>query len=221
MKSLLPLLFGTLILSACVTTTTTTDPYYGAWYDAFGRTCAYSPQPGCDYYSNGMKIMVYQDPFYSLWLQDHSGFFWTSPTGIIYDQNGFALNVDRSFDETSNDVITRTAEVRDQKITEAGNHLASEYGLNTANAVQVARTLNEWAMLGKNRAKTDSDIADFSERLFGIHADKIAAALIASKVQNSLEPFRDLNTEVAAFWGTTPETSKQILTKWYQGELSR
>jgi hypothetical protein len=40
---------------------------------------------------------------------------------------------------------------------------------------------------------------------------------IATHDQKGIE---DLNVDVAAHWGTTPEVSKQILKNWYKNESS-
>jgi hypothetical protein len=218
------ILILSLSLAACKTTSgTVSDPYYGAWFDLFGNVCGYSPRPGCDYYSNGLKIMVYEDPYYYLWMQDPTAGYglWYSPSGIIYDSFGYAINADRSWNETSIDVITNAAEAGDRTLKTASEKFASEYGLSTSSALEVARTLNQWATLGKSRSRTEADIADFSEKLFGIKPDRIADAIQASQDNHTLKPLLDLNDEVAAHWGTTPETSKMILLKWYRGELSR
>ena len=165
---------------------------------------------------------------YSSWVYNDSygyshtyfGWGWKSPDGVLYDDHGNALN-NLSSEEVGKDLIDNTAAIEEATIQGAGKAFALKYALSEASGVQVARTLNDWATLSKkfNRARTDADMADFTQRLYGVSVDKAKSALAAAKAGDSSQ-LENLNREVAKHWGTTPETSKAVLKNWYKDELS-
>ncbi len=212
------------------------DPYYHAWYDVYGYYCGTGyPTSGCNFYSDGTKIIDYEDPYfnnsynlqYAFWTYYDSygfpasylGYAWLSPTNILYDQYGYALN--ETGEETGNDIIEAAAKQLESKIQIAGKGFAEKYALQEATGVDVARTLSDWATLTKDRkvrVRTEKDMADFSKRLFGIDAEAAKAAL-GTAVQGDLNQVKQLNRQIAEKWGTNPETSEQILRSWYRDFL--
>ena len=175
------------------------DPYYGAWFDAYGHVCADSvPTPGCDYYSNGMKIYISADPYYT---GQSINEFWQSPDGIIYSSGGYAINQDHSSGETL-DVLSQASDEEKMLVEKVGKTFSDRYALNEVKGIQIAQTLRDWAVVGHNRARTNEDTALFMKRMYGIDSDQALK-------------------EVAAHWGTTPEVSKAILKNWYKSELSQ
>ncbi|MBU6152897.1 MAG: hypothetical protein KGP28_01220 [Bdellovibrionales bacterium] len=222
-------------LSACRSTTTVyQDPYYRAWYDVYGYYCGEGyPTAGCNFYADGSKILMSEDPYYrsgvtlynDYWTYTDSfgyrrsylGFAWLSPSGILYDQFGNALN-EADADAISADVITAAAEREMEIQASAGRALAQKYALNEARGIEISKTLQDWAKLGKDRARTEADIVDFSKRLFGVSASRAESALAVAMTTRSLKAVEELNVDVAAYWGTTPEVSKQILHQWYRDE---
>lgn len=212
------------------------DPYKRAWYDVYGTQCiSYGyPMSGCNFYADGSKIRASEDPYYyemtlyaGPWTYTDSygygrvyyGSAWLSDSGILYDQYGNALN-EMDQDSVSADVIAMAAEKEEQMAKAVGKKFAAEYALNEEAGVQIAHTLQDWATIGRDRSRTAQDIADFSKRLYGVSLDKATGA-IDSAIKGDKEPLVDLNIDVAAHWGTSPETSKAILLKWYKDELSQ
>ena len=63
------------------------------------------------------------------------------------------------------------------------------------------------------------DVASTSKKLYGVSLDQAKVAIIEASKGNN-QPLEEVNIDVAAHWGTTPETSKEILTKWYKQELT-
>jgi hypothetical protein len=236
-KFLLTVLTLGLGLSACHGTGNTTiyqDPYYRAWYDVYGYYCGDGyPTAGCNFYADGSKILMSEDPYYrsgitlynDYWTYTDSfgfrrsylGFAWLSPSGILYDQFGNALNESES-DSVSADVITAASEKERQIQTSAGKALAQKYALNEDRGIEISKTLQDWAKLGKDRARSDADVLDFSRRLFGVSGSRAESALAVAMTTRSLKAVEELNVDVAAHWGTTPEVSKRILQNWYRDE---
>jgi len=210
--------------------------YSQAWYDVYGNYCGSgAPQPGCNFYANGRKIVDSEDPYYGSsntlqygsWYyvdsygydQSYYGWGWLSGTGILYDEYGNALN--NQGDQDSRDLIGDVAEAEKAVVTAVGKQFAAKYALAEDAGVNIAKTLNDWATISKKqkRARTDADVADFSKRLYGVSIEKAQSA-IDSAQKGDLAGLESLNSDVATHWGTSPETSKAILKSWYKKQLA-
>jgi len=231
-------------LSACNSGTTYSsggggyvDPYKRAWFDVYGTQCINNgyPMAGCNFYADGTKITSSGDPYNAsmtlyndYWTytdsygysRSYTGYAWLSSTGILYDSYGNALNEQDSESDQSADVIGLAALNEKQAAQAVGKTFAQKYALAEETGVSIAKTLQDWAVLGRDRARTEDDVADISTRLYGVKLDKAKAALMEAAKGNKAA-LDDVNVDVAAHWGTSPETSKDILTKWYKDELSQ
>jgi hypothetical protein len=211
------------------------DPYYHAWYNVNGTYCTNGyPLSGCNFYADGSKISANGDPYhnsmtlyYDYWTytdsygygRSYTGYAWLSSTGILYDNYGNALN-EMDSDSASNDVIAAAAAQQDQVTKAVGKAFAAKYALAEDKGITISKTLQDWATLGKDRARTTADIADFSKRLYGLDANRTMGAFQAALSTQSQQPLEELNVDVAAHWGTSPEVSKTILKSWYKDEVS-
>ncbi len=222
-------------LSACVTTVYN-DPYQRAWYDVYGNYCSNgNPYAGCNFYANGSKISASQDPYYGYgstfyydywtytdsygYYRSYVGYAWLSSTGILYDDYGYALN-EQNETQISADVIAQAAAQEKQVAVKVGQALAQKYALAEDKGILISQTLQSWAVLGRDRARTDSDVSDYSTRLYGVDMNKAKKAMAQAAATQSQQPLDDLNVDVAAHWGTTPEVSKLILKGWYKEEAA-
>lgn len=208
------------------------DPGYKAWYDVYGNACSTSaPRPGCNFYANGLKIIDIEDPyFYSGFYLSYDNFYfydsygfpslyrgwaWESPNGIIYDDWGDALN---NQDGKGRDFEADVAKAEKNVVMKAAQHFQAKYELTADTSMKVARILHDWAKIGKDRARTEKDIADFTQRLYGIDLNQVKNAL-AEVQKGEKKAFENLVDETATNWGTTPETMKEILKTWYGDQL--
>lgn len=211
------------------------DPYKRAWYDVYGTRCLNNsyPMAGCNFYADGTKIASSSDPYYSSmtlyydywsytdsygYYRTYTGYAWLSTTGILYDDYGNALNEQDSEAAQSADVIGLAAKKEKAATKQVGKAFAQKYALAESTGVSIAKTLQDWAVLGRDRARTEDDVAAVSKKLYGVKLDKAKSALIEVAKGNN-KALDDVNVDVAAHWGTSPETSKDILTKWYKEEL--
>ncbi|MBS1959611.1 MAG: hypothetical protein JST80_09085 [Bdellovibrionales bacterium] len=228
-------------LSACSVTTVGggggySDPYKRAWYDVYGTQCiSYGyPMSGCNFYASGSKIQLGADPYHNQaymqpgpWTYTDSygyaaiyyGSAWLSPTGILYDSYGNALNELDQADANSADIIAMAAAKEQQITAAAGKKFASEYALAEDKGIAIAGTLQDWATIGKDRSRTAQDMADIGKRLYGVDPTKAQTAIM-NAMKGDQAGLVDLNVDVAAHWGTSPETSKAILSKWYKDEIA-
>jgi len=167
------------------------DPYFDAYY----YNLVY------DYYTYSLNGVVYE----------FTGWAWISGTGIIYDEFGNSLNQRQG---RGRDIVANVATIEKDFISEVGKEFAARYSLSDEKGIQIARSLNEWAKLGKERAKTDADLAAFSEKLYGIDYSKIKVALEAAMKGNE-EAMNSTIAEAAKNWGTSEENMKGVLKAWY------
>jgi hypothetical protein len=217
--------------------TTYVDPYKKAWFDVYGTQCINNgyPMAGCNFYADGTKISSSADPYYSnmtlyfdYWTytdsygysRSYNGYAWLSSTGILYDDYGNALNEQDADSAQSADVIALASQKEVATTKLVGKNFAQKYALAEDAGVSIAKTLQDWAVLGRDRARTEDDVAAVSTQLYGVSLDKAKGALIEASKGNQAA-LDDVNVDVAAHWGTSPETSKNILTKWYKDELSQ
>ncbi|MBC7692256.1 MAG: hypothetical protein H7222_10845 [Methylotenera sp.] len=209
-------------------TVVTQDPYAPAWYDMYGSSCGHgNPRPGCNYYSNGWKIIDSEDPYftsqyyvlnYDTYYVNgyyYTGYAWTSPDGVIYDEAGNALNATVS---NSRDIIADVAAEETAVVESAGKAFAAKYQLDEKVGIQVARTLNDWATLSKDRSKTSADIEAFTQRLYGVDFNSVKTALTEAATGNN-DAMKATVAQAAASWGTSPETMKEILNTWYKNQI--
>ena len=238
--------FAAISLSACVIVTvnggssggsTYVDPYQHAWYDVYGNECTANgyPMSGCNFYADGSKITASGDPYYSsltlyydTWSytdsygygRNYTGYAWLSQDGVLYDSNGNALNeLDSDSTETA-DVLSQASQAESAMAVQVGQAFAQKYALAEDQGITIAKTLQSWAVLGRDRSRTSADVAAFSKRLYGVSIDSATAAM-TSAMKGDESALNDLNVDVAAHWGTSPETSKQILKSWYADDLSQ
>jgi hypothetical protein len=210
------------------------DPYYTAWYDVYGYVCGHgAPSPGCNFYSNGLKIIDIEDPYFrnnyylqaDNWfyydsygvLRNYVGWAWKSPNGILYNDFGTALN---NTDGQGRDFSADVAQQEQNVVKSAGEFFAAKYGLDNDTALKAARVLKDWAYLGKDRARTEQDIADFTQRLYGLDFNKVKGALAEAQKGNKAG-LQELVNETATNWSSTPETVTAILKTWYGSQMNQ
>lgn len=195
-----------------------------AWYNVYGYYCGGTLRPGCDFYANGDKVTYWDSPLYApleygTWYytdvfgysQVYVGWGRQTSDGILYDDTGRALN---SNEKHGRDSVTNAAAAEKAAINGAAQALSAKYGLDVNVARNIAGALNDWAVLGKSRKRTEADVAAFSKRLSGLDINEVTAAMeAAGKGDNSaLDQAID---KAAQNWSTSPDTMKQILQDWF------
>ena len=195
-------------------------PITYAWYDVFGNGCATSsagPRPGCNFYwysTKLVKIIDQEDPYFTAayynlkydsyryylngTLYSYTGFAWISNTGIIYDEYGNALNQKKG---KGRDVVGDVARAELKTVITAGKAFASRYALSDTKGIEIAKTLNDWAKIGKDRVRSEQDLSVFTQRLFGVEYSKVKSALSEAQKGNQ-EQMNKAIGEAARSWGT-------------------
>ncbi len=204
--------------------------YYQTWYNVFGASCGSGqPRPGCNFYSNGNKIIASQDPYYysnyklefKTWFYNDSfgvpktytGWVWQSPTNILYDEFNFALN--KATHSESFDVIGNVAEQELQVIQESVTGLVDRYGMphDRAQAVVVSLKNISDSVL-KHNAFTEEDSRQYTSQVYGVDYETAVNALTNAE-KGDLTSARQVNEQVAGYWKVNKETSEQIMRDWH------
>lgn len=210
-------------------------PITYAWYDVYGTGCATSnqgPRPGCNFFWYGdslVKIIDQEDPYftnqyYNLQydyyeftlngtLYYYEGYAWISPTGIIYDEYGNALNQKKG---KGHNVVGDVAKAEKNVVTAAGKNFAARYALSEAKGIEIASALNDWAKIGKDRIRSEQDLSNFTQRLFGVQYGQVKDALSEAQKGNQ-ELMNKTISEAAKSWGTNEEGLKVVLKNWFKG----
>lgn len=210
-------------------------PITYAWYDVYGNGCSTSndgPRPGCNFFwysSKLVKIIDEEDPYFTAayynlkydtyryylngTLYQYTGFAWISPNGIIYDEYGNALNQKKN---KGRDVVADLAKAELNTVVSAGKAFAARYALSDAKGIEIAKTLNDWAKVGKDRIRSEQDLSVFTQRLFGVEYSKVKSALLEAQKGNQ-EQLNKAIGQAAKSWGTNEEGLKVVLKNWFQG----
>jgi hypothetical protein len=200
----------------------TYDYYYDGWYNVYGQECG-SLGPGCNYWSDGLKIVDYEDPYYDggyIWDEYYSYYYgtyvWESPSGIIYDEWGYALN--RNGVSINRDLIADVGQEQETMIKSAASKFAAKYSLSNEVGLKVAKTLNTWSKLGFTQGRTTDDLKNITKELYGVDFDEAESAL-KDAVVGQKDKLNKLVNTAAQNWGTNPETMREILNDFHGNQL--
>jgi hypothetical protein len=205
--------------------------YGGSWYDVFGNKCAEGrPSPGCNFYANGSKIRDWEDPYFNAMthtlmfnnnyiyrdsfqnMKTYSGWLWISPSGIAYDDFGFALN--KSSQTESFDVVANAAEQESQLIQEAAQDLSDRHGLPLDRSIIVATSLKKMEnKVSKTNVFTEEDSREYFASAYGISYESALSALTKAR-DGDLKELHERNGEVAKYWNVNKETAEETIRSW-------
>ena len=225
---------------------TVPQPVTYAWFDVFGGGCATAsqgPRPGCNFYwysTKLVKIIDQEDPYFNSTYTDpvtgvtthlynltwdhyvyslngttyaFDGPAWVSPNGLIYNEYGNALNQKKGH---GRDLVGDVAKAELNVVTSAGKAFAARYALSDAKGIEIAKTLNDWAKIGKDRVRSEQDISVFTQRLFGVPYSNVKNAVLEAQKGNQDAMNQAINT-AAHSWGTNEEGMRQVLKNWFVG----
>jgi len=222
--------FRLLLCIVALTTVAACDHLTGTplvYYSAQGEQCSTTtPYPGCNYFSNGAKANIYFDPYYGLvdytpgrgYCDNRYGsecdfydYYWYSPSGIWYDSSGYAIN--HQAGDRGRDVIGDVAVEEEASLQLTAKHFAQKFALASDRALEIVKSLRKWEHMTRGRGRTEADYADLASRVAGVNsADALAA--IRSARAGELSAMEVLNDQMAQFWGTDAETTREVLRTW-------
>lgn len=116
--------------------------------------------------------------------------------------------------ETSRDMITDLAQAEEQMLANQGKHFASKFSLSEEQGLKLAKSINDFNAI---KDRSEKDVADFAERLYGVNPSKIVAAAGKAQAGNNAE-MNELVAEAAKNFNTTSDNMKSIV-KSLHGKL--
>lgn len=185
------------------------------WYDKDGESCGVLA-PGCNYFVTGLKVTLEQDPDYNtttgIWFSYYSNVYdrmvKESPSGIIYDElTGQALNRDENAGDAGFDTITEAALSDKRRVRGTSQYLARRFSLSEQQATRVALQIDRFVRL-KNR--TTADVADFTQRLYGVNFDRVLTAVDEYQAGNT-SAAEGVVQDAALYLNITPEATQQLM----------
>jgi hypothetical protein len=107
---------------------------------------------------------------------------------------------------SSRDLLSEIATDDDTRIDAAGVRYAHRFALSDEQGFQLARMIRDYSAI---RNRSESDMADFAKRLYGVDPAEIVSAVAAAQL-GERENLNALITDAARHFGTTPEIMKTI-----------
>ena len=141
--------------------------------------------------------------------------YYTSPNyynNCYYDYYGYYVcdsyyyNGDGTTD-VSHDMVTDIAQAEQQMLQVQAKHYANKFSLSEDQGMKIAKTLNDFNAL-QNRS--DKDVADFAQRLYGVSPTKIVAAAGKAQAGDNTD-MNALVAEAAKNFNTTSDNMKSIV----------
>jgi hypothetical protein len=123
-----------------------------------------------------------------------------------YVCNTYYYNGDGTTD-TSRDIITNIAQVEQQKLEAQGKHFADKFSLSLDQGIKIAKTISDFNTI-QNRS--DSDVADFSNRLYGVNPTDIVSAVGKAQAGDNSQ-LNSVVNEAAKNFNTTSDNMKNIV----------
>jgi t-SNARE complex subunit (syntaxin) len=116
--------------------------------------------------------------------------------------------------ETTHDMITDAARAEEILLERQGAHYATKFSLSAEQGMKIAKTVNDYNAL---QSRSDQDVADFAQRLYGLNPAKIVDAAGQAQAGDNTS-LNQVVSEAAVNFNTTPENMKNIV-KTLHGKL--
>ncbi len=179
----------------------TTDPVTGeTWYVA-GNLENYKP---------GMTVEeLLTAGFEETWVSPYTANDGTVVPGVYADANGYLY--ERS-SAGSKDLEKVAAFAEAAAVAQTSEKLVSQFGLSEERGLQVAKLLNNFSKISKNRAVTTADANSFSKELLGADFSSLQTAIEAGQVGDSSK-MNSLIEKAAVVNGVSPEHMSEIISE--------
>lgn len=133
-------------------------------------------------------------------------------TYCYYDYWGYYVceynyyNGDGSTDQ-GKDIVASASNAEEAALFSAARHYATKFSLSDEQGMKVARTLRDFSAV---QERSEQDIADFAQRLYGVDPTRIASAVAKAQAGNHAE-LNAVVGEAAQRFETTTENMKEMI----------
>ena len=134
---------------------------------------------------------------------------WSVGSGYFEDSAGYLYE---KKSQTSKDLAKIGAKLERARNRALGDHIAAEFGLSEKRGGEIARLVNEWKSLSKQRSMTDAEGAAFSKELLGFNL--VSAAKTVK--QGDSQEIQKLLKVAAKTNDTTPENMQDLMEQYFQ-----
>lgn len=123
---------------------------------------------------------------------------------------------DGSVESVSRDLITDIAQAEEIVLNSQGRHYSDKFELSAEQGLKIARTIRDFNQVQK---RTDADLADFAQRLYGVEPSRIVSAVGRAQAGEPAS-LDSLVNEAAQRFETTPGNMKRIVRELHGKLLS-
>ncbi len=109
--------------------------------------------------------------------------------------------------ETSRDMVTDIAQTEAQLLKAQAKHYASKFSLSEEQGAKIAKTVSDFNAI---KDRSEKDLADFAQRLYGVNPSSIVSAVGAAQVGYNAQ-LNSLVNEAAKNFNTTSDNMKSIV----------
>ena len=143
------------------------------------------------------------------WISPYTTTDGTVVPNVYVDGNGYLYEKTSA---STKDLEKVAAFAEASAIAKTSEKLASQFGLSDERSLQVAKLVNNFSKISKNRAVTAADADSFSKELLGTDYAAFVNALNASQEGNS-SMLNNLMEKAAQTNGVSPEHMEQIVSE--------
>ena len=143
----------------------------------------------------------------------------------VYDSWGYYLyddcyweyyNVAGEKVKSELDVASVVGDIEQIKLERMAVHYADKFGMSNDQAMKVAKNVQDFTAL---EDRSEADVADFAERMYGINPSEIVTAVSAAQVGNN-EALDALVNEAAANFEISTEDTKELIKELHGNALN-
>jgi hypothetical protein len=109
--------------------------------------------------------------------------------------------------EVTRDVVTEAADREELALRSASKFYGEKFSLNETKARQMAKVVADFSKL---KDRTDADLAQFAERLYGINTQQLASAVSNAQVGDNSK-LNEVISQAADNFQTSRENMKEIV----------
>jgi hypothetical protein len=109
--------------------------------------------------------------------------------------------------DTSRDMVTDIAQAEQAQLDNAAKHYASKFSLSAEQGMKIAKNVSDFNAL---QSRSDKDVADFAQRLYGVSPTQIASAVGQAQAGDS-SAMNAVVAEAAKNFNTSSENMKSIV----------
>jgi hypothetical protein len=158
---------------------------------------------------------VYVEPYEPQWwyncypVYDYWGYY-------LYDECYWEYYNEDGSVAKELDMVAEVADKEQVVLEKTAEKFAEKYNLNAEEGMKIAKNLSDFSAL---QDRSEADIADFAQKLYGVNPSEIVSAVSAAQVGNNGE-LESVVEKAAENFNTSKENMKEIVKELHGKALS-